>query len=71
MLGKGGLPLRFKPILIWIKADKHILEERIKRRVDKMIDRENGLEEIFHVFNTFTKGGSDLETPLDFSKGIL
>ena len=33
-----------------------------------MIDQENGLVEIFHVFDTF-HGSSD--TPLDFSKGIL
>jgi tRNA dimethylallyltransferase len=62
------LTLRFKPILIWIKADKTVLEERIRKRVDKMIDQENGLVEIFHVFDTFH---SSNYTPLDFSKGIL
>ena len=35
-----------------------------------MIDRENGLEEIFHVFDAFTSGG-DPNIELDFSKGIL
>ena len=36
-----------------------------------MIDRENGLEEIFHVFDAFTNGGDTNNVQLDFSKGIL
>ena len=68
--GKTGLALRYKPIILWIKADKSVLEERIRRRVDKMIDRENGLEEIFHVFDAFTNE-CDTKIQLDFSKGIL
>ena len=49
-----GMQLRYNPILIWIKADTSVLEQRIKRRVDKMIDKEDGLEEIRHVFDKFT-----------------
>ena len=33
-----------------------------------MIDDEEGLSEIFHVFDAFTENGTN---PLDFSKGIL
>ena len=36
-----------------------------------MIDLEEGLSEIFHVFDAFTDNGTDLERILDFSKGIL
>jgi len=39
-----------------VLADKSVLEERIKKRADKMIDREQGLVEIFHVLDRFTKG---------------
>ena len=71
--GQTGLALRFKPILIWIRADKAVLETRIKKRVDKMIDAEKGLDEIFHVFDAFTQGASEplKDIQLDFSKGIL
>ena len=55
--------------MLWIKADEDILEGRIRRRVDKMIDQENGLDEVFHVFNQFTSG--DINVQLDFTKGIL
>lgn len=48
-----------------------MLEVRIRKRVDKMIDDEEGLSEIFHVFDAFTENGANLENPLDFSKGIL
>lgn len=48
------LALRFKPIILWIMADKAVLEQRIRKRVDKMIDQEDGLAEIFHVFDAFT-----------------
>ncbi len=68
--GQSGLALRFKPILLWIRADKPVLEERIRKRVDKMIDKEAGLAEIFHVFDCFTNNG-DPNVKLDFSKGIL
>lgn len=67
--GQTGLCLRFKPVLVWVKADKAVLEERIVKRVDKMIDRESGLDEIFTVLNAF--GGDKPAAELDFSKGIL
>ena len=69
--GKTGLALRFKPIIIWVFADQQVLDQRIRKRVNKMIDLEDGLTEVFHVFDTFTDGGSDLGRQLDFSKGIL
>ena len=69
--GQTGLKLRFRPIIIWICADKDVLEQRIRKRVDKMIDQEDGLTEIFHIFDSFTNNGTDLDRHLDFSKGIL
>ena len=52
--GQDSLNLRYNPVIIWIKADKSVLEKRIRKRVDKMIDQEDGLREIRHVFGKFT-----------------
>ena len=32
--GKDGLKLRYLPILVWIRADKEILQKRIAKRID-------------------------------------
>ena len=72
--GSEGLQLRYNPVMIWIKADKNVLEKRIRKRVDKMIDQEDGLREICHVFDKFTtnQDGHYMGVgELDFSKGIL
>lgn len=65
------LTLRYFPILVWMRAAPHILEQRVSKRIDEMIDRSGGLDEIVEVFNkaTLDKGGPLTEE--DFEKGIL
>lgn len=64
----AGSGLRYYPILIWMRANPEILEKRITKRIDQMIDEQSGLEEIRQVFEFHH---SSCETPLDFEKGIL
>lgn len=64
---KQGLRMRFLPIIIWMCADKEILEERIRKRVDDMIYNKAGLLEAVVVFQEFENQKIDI----DFEKGIL
>lgn len=64
---KQGLKLRYLPIIVWMCADKDILEQRITNRIDDMIYNKKGLIEAFEVFETFNKHNKEL----DFEKGIL
>ena len=59
--------LRYYPVLIWMRAAPSILEQRITKRIDEMIDRMGGLQEIFDLF---TKSEEE-SLMLDFEKGIL
>lgn len=48
--------LRFLPILVWMSADKAILEQRIRKRIQSMIDQKqpggmSGLEEAMFVLD--------------------
>lgn len=64
MLGEAN-KLRYYPIMIWMRAQQDILEKRVSKRIDDMIDKQNGLEEAFQVFDQFAP------EDLDFEKGIL
>ncbi len=64
---KGGhLKFRYYPVVIWMRAEKSVLEARVAKRIDQMIDEQNGLQEAFQVFDLFKD-----QSPLDFEKGIL
>ena len=66
--------LAFFPIILQIKADIDVLEARIRKRIDKMINDEEGLGEIREVFKHFydvDKSESSNVCDLDFTKGIL
>ena len=68
-MNSEGLSLRYYPVLIWMRAKPEILEQRVAKRIDQMIDSQNGLEEIISVFDSqlsVAEGSS-----LDFEKGIL
>ena len=49
-----------------IKADEHVIKDRIRNRIIKMVYDHGGLAECFKVFDTL--GQKD---DLDFEKGIL
>ncbi|CDW87769.1 trna mitochondrial [Stylonychia lemnae] len=59
--------LRFIPLFIWMSARSDILEQRIRKRINQMIDQMGGLNEIFSLFDQFHK----IMTDLNFEKGIL
>ena len=66
--------LAFFPIILQIKADIDVLEARIRKRIDKMINDEEGLGEIREIFKHFhdvDKSESSNVCDLDFTKGIL
>jgi tRNA A37 N6-isopentenylltransferase MiaA len=67
VVSSGGSGLRYYPILIWMRASPEILEQRIAKRIDQMIDDQGGLEEIRQVFEFY----HSLHETLDFEKGIL
>ena len=48
-------------------AEKEILEERVSKRVNEMIDKSKGLLEIIEVFDQFVLNNKSF----DFEKGIL
>lgn len=61
--------LRFLPILVWIQAEKAILEKRIAKRIQSMVHETqeegmSGLDEAMFVLEKF-KGDHD------FTKGVL
>eukprot|EP00347_Sterkiella_histriomuscorum_P023170 403335685 len=68
-----GRQLRFLPIFIQMSADKDILESRIVKRINQMIDEMNGIEEIYTLFSTFEQcqGISEEMDPSYFEKGIF
>ena len=43
--------LRHFPIMIWMSADTDILEQRIEKRIDQMVET-GGLLETFEVFKS-------------------
>lgn len=64
-----GNRLRFLPMLIWLQAEREILESRIKKRLQTMVNDKQeggmtGLEEATFVLDQFVGN-------YDFSKGIL
>jgi tRNA A37 N6-isopentenylltransferase MiaA len=60
--------LRFLPVLVWLQAERSILEKRVSRRIQTMVKEKQGkmtgLEEAFFVLDSFV--GEH-----DFSKGVL
>ena len=54
--------LQFLPILVWMEADRAVLEERVNRRIGQMI-KEGGLEEALTLFDGLSEH--------NFEKGIL
>ena len=51
-----------------MRAKPEILEQRVAKRIDQMIDCQHGLDEIISVFDSHL---SQPDATLDFEKGIL
>ncbi|XP_061937659.1 tRNA dimethylallyltransferase isoform X2 [Apis cerana] len=68
--GLGG-PLRYRNvILLWINCDMKVLEDRLERRVDDMV--ETGLvQELLDFHRRYNKQRIKSNTPVDYTKGIF
>lgn len=63
-----GPSLRFPTLLFWIHADSEVLNERLEKRVDKML--EAGLLDEVRMLNAFAATEHANERPFDETKGI-
>jgi len=63
-------PLRFpNPLILWVKCDQDILNERINKRADEMVER--GVVAELEAFHAAQREHSDDPITSDYSRGLM